>query len=172
MEKVHSKAQSKTEKKYQNLSLKLKNSYYKLRDFPLKNDLKPYFKILNRINSLDLHSLDDKGLKNKAAWLKKQAAVEEKENISFKSEGSILGSITLQHFFRLYPRLCGMTATARTSAEEFKEFYGLSVVVVPPNCPCIRTDHEDLIYMTRAAKHKALIKEIRDVHISGRPVLG
>jgi len=88
-----------------------------------------------------------------------------------QSKGSILGSITLQHFFRLYPRLCGMTATARTSAEEFKEFYGFSVVILPPNFPCIRTDHEDLIYMTRAAKHKALIKEIRDVHISGRPVL-
>jgi len=454
MEKVHSKAQSKTKKKYQNLSLKLKNSYYKLRGFPLQIDLKPYFNTLNRINSLDLYSLDDKGLKNKAAWLKQQvaegvpldellveayalvrevahrciglkpfdvqilagivmdkakiaelptgegktlaavfpaylnalsgrgvhiltfndylarrdaawmgpiyeflgltvgcnqegmsipkkysayacditystakeagfdllrdsicydkknqihrpfhfalvdeadsilideariplviaglkdkteidslglsdtikrmiprvhyqtddakrnvlltdsgleyveqklecgnlfslenihiltalncalhaevllkrdkdyiirkgkieiideftgrvvknrhwpdglqAAVEEKENISFKSKGSILGSITLQHFFRLYPRLCGMTATARTSAEEFKEFYGLSVVIVPPNFPCIRIDHEDLIYMTRAAKHKALIKEIRDVHISGRPVL-
>ncbi len=97
-----------------------------------------------------------------------QAAVEEKENISLKSEGSILGSIALQHFFRLYPKFCGMTATARASAEEFKEFYGLSVVVVPPNSPCIRTDHEDLIYMTRAAKQKALIKEIRDVHYSGR----
>ncbi len=74
MEKVHSRAQSKAKKKHQILSLKLKNNYYKLRGFPLEIDLKPYFKTLNGINSLDLHSLDAKYLKNKAAWLKQQAA--------------------------------------------------------------------------------------------------
>ena len=67
-----------------------------------------------------------------------QAAVEAKEGVRRGSEGRILGSITLQHFFRLYPTLCGMTATAAPSARELKEFYGLGVVVVPPHRPCVR----------------------------------
>ena len=64
-----------------------------------------------------------------------QAAVEAKENIQFKSEGTILGSITLQHYFRLYSRLCGMTATARSGTAEFNEFYKLGIVIIPPHRP-------------------------------------
>ena len=67
-----------------------------------------------------------------------QAAVEAKEGVRRGSEGRILGSITLQHFFRLYPTLCGMTATIAPSAREVREFYGLGVVVVPPHRPCVR----------------------------------
>jgi preprotein translocase subunit SecA len=100
-----------------------------------------------------------------------QAAVEAKENVPPKTEGRILGSITLQHFFRLYPRLCGMTATARPSAGELQEFYGLNVVAVPPNSPSIRVDHPDVIFTHKEAKRRALVREIRDVHHSGRPIL-
>lgn len=100
-----------------------------------------------------------------------QAAVEAKENLALKSEGRILGSITLQHFFRLYPKLCGMTATARPSASELKEFYGLSVAAVPPHKPSIRVDHPDVVFTHKKAKRRALVREIRQVHAAGRPIL-
>lgn len=100
-----------------------------------------------------------------------QAAVEAKEGVRRGSEGRILGSVTLQHFFRLYPALCGMTATARTSSRELKEFYGLGVVVVPPHRPCVRRDLPDIIFTHKAAKLSALVREIANVHAAGRPVL-
>jgi len=100
-----------------------------------------------------------------------QAAVEAKEGLRFKSEGAVLGSITLQHLFRLYPKLSGMTATAESSASEFREFYGLTVTVIPPHCPCVRIDCPDFVFQTQKAKKEALIDEIRSVHASGRPVL-
>jgi preprotein translocase subunit SecA len=100
-----------------------------------------------------------------------QAAVEAKEGLARRSEGRILGSITLQHFFRLYPRLCGMTATARPSAEELKEFYDLRVVVIPSNKPSVRIDHPDRVFTHREAKQSALLDEIRDVHAARRPIL-
>ncbi len=100
-----------------------------------------------------------------------QAAVEAKEGVRRGSEGSILGSITLQHFFRLYPALCGMTATAAPSAREFKEFYGLGVVVVPSHEPCVRADLPDVVFTHKAPKLEALVREIAGVHAAGRPVL-
>jgi preprotein translocase subunit SecA len=100
-----------------------------------------------------------------------QAAVEAKENLFRRSEGRVLGSITLQHYFRLYPKLCGMTATAESSAAELEEFYGLDVAVIPPHRPCIRVDHPDVVFTHRKAKTRALIQEIADVHASGRPIL-
>jgi preprotein translocase subunit SecA len=100
-----------------------------------------------------------------------QAAVEAKENVLRASEGRILGSITLQHYFRLYPALCGMTATAATSSRELGEFYGLGVVVVPPHKPCVRRDLPDVVFTHREAKHKALVREIGGVQRTGRPVL-
>ncbi len=100
-----------------------------------------------------------------------QAAVEAKEKLALGTGGSVLGSITLQHFLALYPRLCGMTATARPSAEEFKEFYGLTVAVIPPNRPCIRRDEPDVVFTHKEAKTSALISEIERVHASGRPIL-
>jgi preprotein translocase subunit SecA len=77
----------------------------------------------------------------------------------------------LQHFFRLYPMLCGMTATARPSARELKEFYGLGVVVVPSHAPCIRRDLADAVFTHKEAKLDALVREISGVHASGQPVL-
>jgi preprotein translocase subunit SecA len=100
-----------------------------------------------------------------------QAAVEAKEGLRTISGGRILSSITLQNFFGLYPRLCGMTATAVPAAAEFKEFYGLQVVVVPPHKPSIRVDHPDRVFTHRDAKRRAIVREIREVHSTGRPVL-
>jgi preprotein translocase subunit SecA len=100
-----------------------------------------------------------------------QAAVEAKESLFRRSEGRILGSITLQHYFRLYPKLCGMTATAQPSAAELEEFYGLGVTIIPPHRPCVRVDHPDVVFTHRKAKTQALIREIVDVHASGRPIL-
>ncbi len=100
-----------------------------------------------------------------------QAAVEAKEGVRRGSEGRILGSIALQHFFRLYPTLCGMTATAEPSARELKEFYGLGVVVVPPHRPCVRRDLPDVVFTHKEAKRAALVREVAGVRASGRPVL-
>jgi preprotein translocase subunit SecA len=100
-----------------------------------------------------------------------QAAVEAKEGIRRDTEGRILGSIPLQHFFRLYPTLAGMTATAVPSARELWEFYGLKVVVVPPHRPCVRRDLPDVVFTHKAAKAAALVREIAVAHAAGRPVL-
>ena len=100
-----------------------------------------------------------------------QAALEAKENITINSEGKILNSIALQHFIRKYPKIGGMTATAESSGEEFKEFYNLDVVVIPPNRPCIREDHPDRLYKTKEAKYKAAFEEIVQVHETRRPIL-
>ena len=100
-----------------------------------------------------------------------QAAVEAKEGVPLKPQGAIRGSITLQHFLRLYPKAAGMTATARPAADEFSEFYDMSVVVVPPNRKCIRTDEEDVVFTHREAKHRAIVAEIVELQRTGRPVL-
>jgi preprotein translocase subunit SecA len=100
-----------------------------------------------------------------------QAAVEAKEGVSLQVQGVIRGSITLQHFLRLYPKVAGMTATAQAAAAEFYEFYDLTVVVLPPNRPCVRMDHEDMIFTHKEAKNIALVGEIARVQRTGRPVL-
>lgn len=100
-----------------------------------------------------------------------QAAVEAKEKLRLGSGGSILGSITLQHFLQLYPKISGMTATAQTAANEFEQFYGLKVAVIPPNRPCIRKDYPDVVFTHKEAKTKALIEEIRNCQAVQRPVL-
>jgi preprotein translocase subunit SecA len=100
-----------------------------------------------------------------------QAAIEAKEGVRFSEGGRILGSITLQHFLRHYPRLSGMTATAKPSVDELFDFYELEVLEIPPNRPCIRVDHADLVFTHRQAKRDALLAEIRSVHSAGRPVL-
>jgi preprotein translocase subunit SecA len=100
-----------------------------------------------------------------------QAALEAKETLPIRPGGRILGSITLQHFLQHYPRLSGMTATARPAAEELEAFYGLGVVPVPPNRPCAREDLPDLIFTDKDAKRRALIAEIKRANVTGRPVL-
>ena len=100
-----------------------------------------------------------------------QAAIEAKEELELQDEGRILGSITIHHFLRTYPLLCGMTATATSSAEELGDFYDLPVVVVPSHRPCVRTDHDDVIFTDREAKRRALVEEIARVHATARPIL-
>jgi len=98
-------------------------------------------------------------------------ALEAKEGLPLTREGRVLGSITLQSFAALYPRLCGMTGTAATQAEELRSIYGLEVVVVPPNRPRARLDRADAVYARRADKERAVVAEIARLHATGRPVL-
>jgi preprotein translocase subunit SecA len=100
-----------------------------------------------------------------------QAALEAKEHIDIQTRGQILNSITLQHFLQLYPRRCAMTATAQAAEAEFREFYNLNIVVIPPHKECIRTDHQDVIFSTKAEKEQALLNEIINTHQVRRPVL-
>jgi len=100
-----------------------------------------------------------------------QAALAAKEGLQSKGGGEILGTITLQHFLSLYPKICGMTATAHVSAMEFKDGYELQVLQIPPNRPNIRIDHPHRIYTHKEAKLKALVQEISSVHATGRPIL-
>jgi preprotein translocase subunit SecA len=98
-------------------------------------------------------------------------AIEAKEGVALKTEGRLLGSITLQNLITLYPAVCGMTGTAATQAEEFKRIYGLEVAVIPTNRPMIRIDHPDILFRTLREKELAVLEEIRQVHGAGRPVL-
>jgi preprotein translocase subunit SecA len=100
-----------------------------------------------------------------------QAAIEAKEQCAAAKNGAVLNSITLQHFLRHYPKLCGMTATAQIAEEELRAFYHLHIVVVPPHKKCIRMDHADSIYRTKKEKHDALVREIVAVHKQGCPIL-
>jgi preprotein translocase subunit SecA len=100
-----------------------------------------------------------------------QPAIEAKEGVEVQPEGQVLGSIPLQHFVRLWPKIAGMTATAEPSAVELFEFYGLKTVVFPPHRPCVRTDEDDAVFTHRAAKVSALVEEIAAVHRTGRPIL-
>ena len=100
-----------------------------------------------------------------------QAAIEAKEGLQIRPEGIIQGSITLIHLLQLYSKVCAMTATARHAAEEFKQFYDLNIVVIPPNRTCVRIDHPDVVFTHAEAKNKALAEEIARVHASGRPIL-
>lgn len=100
-----------------------------------------------------------------------QAAVEAKEGLKPRPGGRVLGSITMRHLLSLYPKLCGMTATARSSADEFGETYGLDVVVIPPNRPCIREDLPYAVFAGKEAKRQALVNDTVSFHGIGRPVL-
>ncbi|AZS15596.1 accessory Sec system translocase SecA2 [Paenibacillus lutimineralis] len=100
-----------------------------------------------------------------------QAALAAKEGLQPLASGKILGTITHQHLISLYPRICGMTATAHASAIEFEHSYVLQVMQIPPNRPNIRIDHPHRIYTHKEAKHKALVQEISSIHATGRPIL-
>lgn len=98
-------------------------------------------------------------------------AVEIKENCPVKPCGKILNSITLQHYLQKYPEISGMTATAQTAEDEFREFYNIHIVVIPPHGKCIRLDHKDLLFLTKQEKFDAIVKEIIEVQNTGRPIL-
>ena len=98
-------------------------------------------------------------------------AIEAKEGVVVQRESQTLATITFQNYFRMYKKLAGMTGTAKTEEQEFQKIYGLDVIVIPTNKPMIRTDYPDVIYKTKAAKYRAVVKEIVELHKSGQPVL-
>ncbi len=98
-------------------------------------------------------------------------AVEAKEGVPIQRENQTLASITFQNYFRLYPKLSGMTGTADTEAYEFQQIYGLEVVVIPTNMPMIRDDMGDLVYLTQKEKYQAILDDIKDCVKRGQPAL-
>ena len=98
-------------------------------------------------------------------------AIEAKEGVTVASENKTLATITFQNFFRLYQKLSGMTGTALTEEEEFDGIYHLDVVEIPTNKPVIRIDNPDVVYKTEAGKYRAVIRQIKECHEKGQPVL-
>lgn len=98
-------------------------------------------------------------------------AIEAKEGVQIQAESQTLASTTFQNYFRLYAKLGGMTGTADTEAFEFRQIYGLDVVVIPTHRPIARKDFNDLVYLTQGEKFNAIIEEVRQCQAAGRPVL-
>ncbi len=98
-------------------------------------------------------------------------AIEAKEGVKIRRENLTMATITFQNFFRMYKKLAGMTGTALTEQEEFEKIYGLEVVAIPTHLPVIRKDYDDLVFMTEAAKFKAVVDEIKARQSRGQPVL-
>ena len=98
-------------------------------------------------------------------------AIEAKEGVLVRAESKTLATITLQNYFRMYNKLAGMTGTAKTEEEEFRDIYGMDVLEIPTNRPVIRDDLDDAIFSTQKAKYKAIIERIAEVHETGQPIL-
>ena len=98
-------------------------------------------------------------------------AIEAKEHVSVQRESKTLATITFQNYFRLYQKLSGMTGTALTEEEEFSTIYKLDIVEIPTNRPVIRIDNEDSVYKTQNGKYRAVIRQIKECHEKGQPVL-
>tara|TARA_R110002124_G_scaffold21670_2_gene83118 strand:+ start:35277 stop:38000 length:2724 start_codon:yes stop_codon:yes gene_type:complete len=98
-------------------------------------------------------------------------ALEAKEGVEIQNENQTLASITFQNYFRLYPKLAGMTGTAMTEAGEFHQIYGLEVIEIPTNVPCIRKDEDDIVFRTGSEKFEAILDLIEDCHKRKQPVL-
>jgi preprotein translocase subunit SecA len=98
-------------------------------------------------------------------------AIEAKEGLNIQAESQTLASTTFQNYFRLYTKLAGMTGTADTEAFEFRQIYGLDVIVIPTNKPLARKDYNDLVYLTQEEKYAAIITDIKEIQAQGRPIL-
>ena len=98
-------------------------------------------------------------------------AIEAKEHVKVKRESKTLASITFQNFFNLFDKKCGMTGTALTEETEFREIYGMDVVVIPTNRPVIRKDLQDAVYKTKKEKLNAIVNAVEEAHATGQPVL-
>ncbi|MCQ4925565.1 preprotein translocase subunit SecA [Tissierella carlieri] len=98
-------------------------------------------------------------------------AIEAKEKLNVKSESKTLATITFQNYFRMYTKLSGMTGTAKTEEAEFREIYDMDVVEIPTNKPVIRQDLADVIYRSEEAKFRAVVREIKEKHATGQPIL-
>jgi preprotein translocase subunit SecA len=99
------------------------------------------------------------------------AAVEAKEGLATSESGEILDSVTIQSLVRRYRTICGMTGTAVPAGEQFREFYGLEIAVIPSNRPCVRADEPDRLYPTISEKEEAVVGGVADEHATGRPIL-
>ena len=98
-------------------------------------------------------------------------AIEAKEGLNVKSESKTLATITFQNYFRMYEKLSGMTGTAKTEEDEFREIYNMDVVEIPTNKPVVREDLSDVVYKTEEAKFRAVVNEIKERHLTGQPIL-
>ena len=98
-------------------------------------------------------------------------AIEAKERVHVRSESKTLATITLQNYFRMYNKLAGMTGTAKTEEDEFREIYNMDVVVIPTNKPVIRVDEKDAVFKTEACKYQAIVDRVLEAHEKGQPVL-
>ncbi len=98
-------------------------------------------------------------------------AIEAKEHVKVKRESKTLATITFQNFFNKYEKKAGMTGTALTEEEEFRDIYGMDVIAIPTNEPVIRVDHEDAVYMTKKEKYHAVVEAVKEAHEKGQPVL-
>ena len=98
-------------------------------------------------------------------------AIEAKEHVKIEEETKTMANITYQNFFRMYKKLSGMTGTAKTEKEEFREIYNMEVVTIPTNRPILREDRPDLLYSTLESKFKAVVEDIKERHATGQPVL-
>ncbi|CUO44625.1 MULTISPECIES: preprotein translocase subunit SecA [Clostridium] len=98
-------------------------------------------------------------------------AIEAKENVKIQRESKTLATITFQNYFRMYAKLSGMTGTALTEENEFREIYNLDVIVIPTNKPVQRIDQSDMVYKNQSGKYKAIVEEIVKSHEKGQPVL-
>ncbi|MDT6980087.1 preprotein translocase subunit SecA [Levilactobacillus zymae] len=98
-------------------------------------------------------------------------AIEAKEGVEIQEETKTMANITYQNLFRMYAKLAGMTGTAKTEAEEFREIYNMEVISVPTNKPVVRIDHPDVLYPTLQSKFDAVVREIKDLHEKGQPML-
>lgn len=98
-------------------------------------------------------------------------AIEAKEGVTITEENKSQAQITIQNYFRMYPRLCGMTGTAKTQEKEIRDVYGMSVIQIPTNRPKIRVDQKDVVYQTQHQKYTRVAKEVKERHAKGQPVL-
>lgn len=98
-------------------------------------------------------------------------AIEAMENVNIQAESQTLASVTFQNYFRMFPKLAGMTGTAKTEEEEFFRIYGLEVVSIPTHQPVVRMDKSDVIYKTKLAKYEAIVSDVKTLHENGQPVL-
>lgn len=98
-------------------------------------------------------------------------AIEAKEKLNVRSESKTLATITFQNYFRMYEKLSGMTGTAKTEEDEFREIYNMDVVEIPTNKPVVRQDFADSVYKNEEAKFRAVVREIKEKHLSGQPIL-
>ena len=143
-----------------NQALRAHQMFQKDRDYIVKND-----------NVVIIDEFTGRALEGRRYSEGLHQALESKEKVTIQQENQTLASITFQNYFRMYPKLAGMTGTAITEAEEFNDIYNLNVVEMPTNKPIIRVDEDDEIYRTNNEKINAIIKNIKECINSGQPVL-